>query len=549
MSVVTATILSNGVKIDPTWEVLSLDVAKEVNRISSAQIVLLDGDAAKQAFPISDSKMFVPGREIEIKLRYEGELGSDTTVFKGIVVGHRVEAGAQGSLLAVELKDTAIKMTRLRKSAVHRDQTDDEVIGSLIANAGLKKGQLEATKVTHKELVQYYCSDWDFMLSRAEANGLLVVANDGQISLQGIAMQAIAVAGVAKHTVTYGDNMLSFELEADAEQQYGSVESAAWDVKNQKLTAAARAKGLSLAQGNLKAENMAKTIGAGKALFVSPVPLLIQELHAWSDGVMARSRMSMIRGRVAVPGIPHVALMDVVEIKGVGTRFNGKTVVTGLRHRVEGGSWQTDVQFGISGDRFAERPDIVDVPAAGLLPAVHGLQIGIVDSFQEDPDKEFRVRVMLPGLENKGVIWARLASPDGGKERGFFFRPEPGDEVVVGFFNDDPRHAVILGAMYGSHNAPPKRFSKLTKDNFKKAIVTKKGTTIEFDDEKVTVFVQTPGKNKILLDDDKKAVMLSDQHGNTITMDDKGITIKSVKDFKVEASNNVEIKGAKVDVK
>lgn len=427
---------------------------------------------------------------------------------------------------------------------MYGDQTDDKVIGSLIANVGLKKGKLTATKVTHKELVQYYCSDWDFMLSRAEANGLLVVVNDGEISLQ-----EIAIAGVAQHTVTYGDNMLSFEIEADAEQQYGSVESIAWDMKGQKATKTARAKEFSLAQGNLNAKNIAKTIGADKALFVSSVPLLTQELQAWSDGLMARGRMAMIRGRVAVTGIPSIALLDVVEIKGVGERFSGKTMVTGLRHRVEGGSWQTDFQFGISATRFAERPDIIDVPAAGLLPAVHGLQVGIVDSFQEDPDKEFRVRVMLPGVENKGVIWARLASPDGGKERGFCFRPEPGDEVVVGFFNDDPRHAVILGAMYGSKNTPPKDVSKLTKDNFKKAIVTKKGTTIEFDDEKVTVFIQTPGKNRILLDDDKKAVMLSDQHGNTITMDDNGITIKSAKDFKVEASNNVEIKGAKVDVK
>lgn len=545
MSVVTVTILSSGLAMDTTYQILSLDIAKETSRIPWAQIVLIDGDAAQQNFAISDTEFFMPGKEIEIKLRYEDEPGQEATVFRGIVLGHRVEAGPDGSLLTVDLKDAAVKLTRLRKSAVYRDQTDDKVIGSLIANAGLKKGKLTATNVTHKELVQYYCSDWDFMLSRAEANGLLVVANDGHISLEDI-----AIGGMAKHAVTYGDNMLSFEIEADAEHQYGSVDSIAWDVKKQKLTAAVKAKEFSLAQGNLKAKSMAATMGADKALLVSPIPLGAQELHAWSDGVMARSRMAMIRGRVAVRGIPNIALMDVVEIKGVGKRFNGETVVTGFRHRVEGGSWQTDFQFGMPPERFAERPDIVDVPAAGLLPAVNGLQVGIVDKFEEDPDKEFRVKVNLPSIDaSKGVVWARLASPDAGKGHGYFFRPEPGDEVVVGFFNDDPRHAVILGAMYGSKNTPPKDVSKLTKDNFKKSIVTKKGTTIEFDDEKVTVFIQTPGKNKILLDDDKKAVVLSDQHGNIVTMDDKGIVIKSAKDFKIDASGNVEIKGAKVDVK
>ena len=544
MSVVTTTILSSGTKIDPAYEVVSLDVTKEVNRIPCAQIVLIDGDAAKQKFVISDTKVFEPGAEIEIKLRYEGEPGKEATVFKGVVICHRVEAGQQGSLLTVELKDKAIKLAHARKSAVYREKTDSDVIGGIIEAGGLKKGTVAATKTTHKELVQYYCTDWDFVLSRAEANGLLVVVNDGEMSLP-----EMAITGSPKHTFEYGiSEIYNFEMEADAGHQYGSIQSIAWDMKEQKLTSAAKAKEFTLSQGNLKAKAIAQAVGADTALLTSPIPLVETELQAWSDATMARSRMAMIKGRVAVQGMTNMMLMDVIEIKGVGQRFNGKTVVTGFRHRVDQHGWQTDVQFGLSADRFVEQPDIVDVPAAGLVPAVNGLQIGVVVGNMEDPDGEFRVKIKLPGLDESQDVWARLASPDAGKERGYFSRPEPGDEVVVGFFNDDPRHGVILGAMYGSKNTLPKDV-KVTEDNFLKAIVTKKGTMIQFDDEKALVFIQTPAKNKILLDDDAKAVKLSDQHGNTITMDDKGITVKSAKDFKVDASGNVEIKGTKVDVK
>jgi Rhs element Vgr protein len=396
-------------------------------------------------------------------------------------------------------------------------------------------------------LVQYYCTDWDFVLSRAEANGLLAVVDDGQISLP-----KMAIDGAPKHAFEYGiSEIYNFEMEADAGRQFGSVESVAWDMKKQNPTAAAKGKDFTLSQGNLKAKNIAAAVGAETALLTSPVPLAAQELQAWSDATMARSRMAMIRGRIAVPGMTTIKLMDVLEIKGVGQRFNGKTVVTGFRHRIDQNGWQTDVQFGLSADRFVEQPDIVDAPAAGLVPAVNGLQVGIVDKFEKDPDKEFRVKVNLPGIhKDQGVVWARLASPDAGRERGYFFRPEPGDEVVVGFFNGDPRHAVILGAMYGSKNTPPKDFSELTQDNIKKAIVTSKGTTIGFvDDKKSSVFIETPDKNRILLDDDAKAVTLSDQHGNTITLNKDGIELKSAKDLKIEASGNVEIKGAKVDVK
>jgi hypothetical protein len=110
MSVVTTTILSAGQTMDATYELLALDISKEVNRIPTAQLVLLDGDAARQGFAISDSDFFEPGKPVEIKLRYEDAPAQEATVFSGVVVGQGVESSAQGSLLTVELKDVAVKL-------------------------------------------------------------------------------------------------------------------------------------------------------------------------------------------------------------------------------------------------------------------------------------------------------------------------------------------------------------------------------------------------------------------------------------------------------
>ena len=430
--------------MDTSYELMSIDITKEVNRIPYAQLVLLDGDAAKQTFEISNTDFFEPGKVVEIKLRYESDPEKETAVFKGIVIRHGVEADAQGSLLTIELKNTAVKLTRTRKSVVYRDQTDDKIIGQIITNSKLKKGAMAKTQAKHSQLVQYYCTDWDFMLTRADAHGLVVVADDEEISLV-----EVAIKQQAKHKFKYGANeIFNFEIEADANYQYSAIESIAWDVKTQQLTKAAKAKNVTLSPGNLNGANMAKDVGFETYKLTSAVPLEPMELQAWSDATMIRSRLAMLRGHISVPGFGAIKLLDVIEIAGVGQRFNGQTVVTGIRHRVDHQGWQTDVQFGLSAERFAERPNIIDTPAAGLLPAVNGLQIGLVDKFEADPDKEFRVKVILPGIDEKeGVVWARLASPDAGKNRGYFFRPEPGDEVAVGFFNADPRQAGSLGAM------------------------------------------------------------------------------------------------------
>lgn len=546
MSTVTATISGKTKDMDANYQVLSIDIAKEVNRIPYAQIVLLDGDAAKQKFVISDDTFFEPGQEIEIKLRYEGAGDEEISVFKGLVVRQAVEATEQGLLLSVEMKDDAIKLTQSRRSEVYQNKTDSDIIGELIDTHKLTKGTLAPTQPAHPQIVQYYCTDWDFMLSRADIYGMLLTSEAGKISLS-----KITLSGQAKHTFEFGiSEIYNFELEVDATHQRTSVESVAWDVKEQKLTQASKAKTFSLAQGNLKPATLADAVGGQAEKLSSAVPLDNPTLQAWADGIMIKSRISMIRGRVSVPGFGDIQCLDIMEIAGVGKRFNGKTLVTGIRHRVDQNGWQTDVQFGLAADRFITQPNVMDAPAAGHLPGVHGLQIGVVLDNQ-DPDKEGRVKLKLPGIgDAKNEIWARLASPDAGKGRGFYFRPEPEDEVIVGFFNDDPRQAVILGAMFSAKNTAPDDMEQGNDKNALKGIVTRGKVTLGFiDDDKPAVFIETPGKNKIIFDDDGEVVQISDQHNNSITMNKDGIEIKSAKDLKIEASGNVEIKGSKVDVK
>jgi len=58
--------------------------------------------------------------------------------------------------------------------------------------------------------------------------------------------------------------------------------------------------------------------------------------------------------------------------------------------------------------------------------------------------------VLLPSIDDKQALSGPAGIADAGKERGWFFRPEPGDEVVVGFLHDDAAPGGDPGAMYGS---------------------------------------------------------------------------------------------------
>ncbi len=544
MAAVTSSILCEGQPIDPAFALCSIDVRREVDHIPQAEVRLFEGVAAKGPFAVGDSGSLSPGARVEIKLGRMGE--KESTVFKGVVVRLGMELGPRGPVLVVGLKDAAVKLTAARRSAVFEEKTDDAIARQLITDAGLTAGTLTATTPEHPEMVQYRCTPWDFLLSRADAQGLLVLVRDGEVSLLPMALPT-----TPSHRFEYGvSEIFDLELESDAGGQYEGVESVGWSLADQALTDPSKAESVTASPGDLDGKKLASALGNGTCVLTHPVPVTPEELQAWADATMARSRLSLCRGRLTVAGDASIQPLDGLELLGVGKRFSGKAIVSGVRHRVDAEGWQTDVQLGLDPERFSRKEHIRDAPAAGLLPAVSGLQIGIVAPFEEDPENELRVKVLLPALgPSRGVVRARLASPDAGVGRGYYFRPEPGDEVVVGFLNDDPRHPVILGSLYGSVNTPAEAMGTPAEENEQKGIVTKKGTTIGFlDGDKASVFIQTAANNKLLLDDDGETVVLSDQHGSSITMSKDGIVIKSAKDFKIDAGGDVVIKGAKVDI-
>ena len=69
------------------------------------------------------------------------------------------------------------------------------------------------------------------------------------------------------------------------------------------------------------------------------------------------------------------------------------------------------------------------------------------------------------------------------------------------------------------------------------------------DGDDPSVYIETAGGNKVLLDDAEGKIELADQHGNTITLSESGIVITSASDLKIDATGAVEITGQSVDVK
>lgn len=162
-----------------------------------------------------------------------------------------------------------------------------------------------------------------------------------------------------------------------------------------------------------------------------------------------------------------------------------------------------------------------------------GFQIGTVIR-NDDPESSGRVMVRLQWQravdESRTTNWIDVMRPDAGlysgkqRNRGFFFIPEVGDEVVVSYFENDINRPVVCSPIYA---AGASQWDD--SGNCIKSFSTRSGHRIVFDDS------------------DSGGIEIADRAGNTLKMESGSgsITLSSPQRITVSAKE-IELSGGKV---
>lgn len=524
-------IFANGSEVTGPLQVVSVTIDKRVNFIPTARIVVIDGDNASGDFTWSESAGFKIGSEIEVK---SGTDAAPVSVYKGLIVGQRLQHGSSGTSLTLECKDKAIKSTISRKFKTFADSKDSDAITTVMGTYGLTT-TIGATTVTHPLLVQYNVSDWDFTVTRAEANGQIVLAEGGTLTTK--APDESAGEGA---TITFGDNVIQFDLDIDSRRQYSKVVANAWDNSSQALVTATASEPTNGGQ-TTTATSLSSALSPGDHTLMSHGQEESSELTKWADGLLLKSRLSRVTGTVKIFSNTGVLPGAVVKLDGFGDIFNGKALVSGVLHEMAEGLWTTTITLGLSERWWAVEAEVTNYPASGQIPAAQGLSLATVTKIDSDPKSQTRVQIKDVLVDNANPFWARYASFYASNAVGNFFFPEIGDEVVYGYLNEDPRFPVILGSLYSAKNVAP--FTPDNK-NTNKGIVTKSKMKLTFDDDKKIITLTTPGNNKMVWDDEAKSITISDQNSNKVEMTSSGVTITSAKSLTLKATNDISIQSS-----
>ena len=198
------------------------------------------------------------------------------------------------------------------------------------------------------------------------------------------------------------------------------------------------------------------------------------------------------------------------------TDINGRAMETyrivEIRHYYNGDEYYNEF-VGVS--------DVLHPPYqdSGAFPKSHEQMGRVVEN--ADPLGLGRVRVQMMWQEagSEKTPWIRLLQPHSGSGKGFYFVPEIGEEVLVGFQGGNAEKPYVIGMQYNGKE----KSGYADKENNIKAVHTRSGT-------------------KIILNDSEGSILIEDPSGNTYHMDGQGnIKVSAPKNISFTAGENINI--------
>lgn len=513
---------------------ISLVVTKGINKLPSASLIFSkkchDKKSASDDFPL--------GGKITIKIGYD--LKPDV-IFKGLIIRQSGQLMTnKPGIIELECKDPCIHLTLKNNSHNHpigNEDNDTDIAKSILngyKSEGIEVGDFPKLEKRNQEnRIQHETSDWDFLGLLAEANQCRFVIDEGKYS-----WIDTKISKKSSFTATMNLNIIEIQTDNDARKGTVDIHVKYWDsVKQQLITEIVQEKKGEKKSGFTLTENVTMN---GFDTFAA------KEI---ANKMASDNIQSVIRARVKVKGV-DLAPGQYLTLQEVNPELDKDHFISAVTHQVNNGSWTTDIQIGLDKEPYSDKiKKEVPVTPEGN-PAMKGLQIGVVTALEKDQQAgDHRIKVRIPQVtrpdkgEDSG-FWVRLSSLYAGNQRGFVFRPEIGDEVVLGFINEDPGNPVLLGSLHSNKNPAP---YPATDKNLQKGFKAKGEMELIFDDDKKSVEIKTKKGLSILMDESTEKIVLKDNHKNMITMSSSGIEMKSDGTITIEGKQ-VQIKGSRIDL-
>jgi uncharacterized protein involved in type VI secretion and phage assembly len=421
-------------ELSDAWlrELVELRVRTGLRAVGRATLTFTD-----PLYALAKSAVLVVGTSVTITSLPDGTASPAVTLIEGTVTAVETELVARGgALLTVTVDDRAVDLTRAEAAVTYHEMTYPNVIDKLVSELGMsaKVDGLPSTVMPFSmrndtplglvdEIAHRYGCDW--------------VVQGTVLHMWSAATGNLTGAGQPR--LVAGTDLHGFALRQVSDAPT-DVTVRGWDMGKQEAIVAT-------ASSPTTRAGKTPTTPSGKKFARTEARIGVasqEDARALAQGLAARTGRMVARGRAAFT--PAVQAGGTVVVADAGPAA-GAYYVREVTHVVDRAGSRTTF---VAGDR--DPVHLGDAWTDGSAVSSFrrgGLAVGLVDNLK-DPDGLGRVSVsMITASEQAKSAWARVLQPGAGADHGHIFLPDVGDEVLIGFENDDLARPVVLGGLYG----------------------------------------------------------------------------------------------------
>jgi phage protein D/phage baseplate assembly protein gpV len=518
---------------DVADRVISLSYDSNADMADMFTVTLLNGDGA-----LTDSALFDIGKEVEIHLGYGanlqpmmlGEIASLQPSFP--------EGGAP--TLTITGYDRSFRLRHGEPlQDLWREATDSMIAAAIAAAAGLVP-VVDPSPLFHEELPQT-TNDMAFLRERARANFFEVFVEWDRLHFQLPRLQTEA------YVLEWGRNLSSFSPrlarsagegieivrgwdEELAQAVVGFATSADLDLQNitERLGQAGLDTLLALGRQAIRSRRATTTPEQTPQEVDSP-----DSAFDVAKALLGEIFDGLYEGSGSCIGIPELRAGTMIRIAGIGKRFSGVYRLKRVTHTLADSGYRTAFEATQrSGTSLLPllRKTLTELPPPDRRPPAHGLVTGTVLK-NVDPKGRGRVKVSYPDVsDDSESAWARVATPMAGSDRGMWFLPDVGDEVLVAFRQGKSEKPIVLGSLWNGTARPPA--DNADGANAVRMIKTKVGHSIE---------LHEPPANKVVVHHATGGEIVIDKDGKVTV---KGTNTVEVTATTVNVNGTVNVKGS-----
>ncbi|HTQ09535.1 MAG TPA: VgrG-related protein [Fimbriimonadaceae bacterium] len=526
-------------------DVLEIVVEQSIHMPHSCTIRLHEWDIQKNQFKWVDDDQLKEGKSVEVQFGYTNDL---TTIFKGEITMIEMDAAAHMvPNLVVHCMSKDHRLQRNRVSKTYQQVTDSDIVQQVASQCGLT-AMADSLTTVRDWVCQYNQTNYEFLKMCAHRNGCRMYADGNNLIFE-----KIKSPSSVDHEVAWGDSLRSFRPRLTTHGMVSEVDVKGWDMKQKQAILSRKSSGegvksAEVGESSSGGEAATNAFGDQASHAVVDIPVNTQdEADSIAQAYIDNRETSFIGGDGLCVGHPAITAGKTINVKGVGNRFSGKYAITSATHTFTPAEGYT-TQFSSSGKTPNTIPDLLAGERVNETNMKDWIAIGLVTDNQ-DPDNLGRIKVQYPWLMDDTSFWARMASPMAGNNRGIYYLPEVGDEVLVAFEHGDIHSPYMIGALWNGQDSPVEPNSSAVNGGVvHRVIKTRAGHTIMLDDTngQELVKVTSHAGHYVLIDDGNKKIVIADSaESEKMTIDISSGDVEWVcnGNFKITANQKVQIQG------